>query len=468
MGQQEAGETETCQTKKEKNMTEEKNRGVVSPNAPEGKASTPSVAAAASGVKPKSQTKRVQKHLYRAAYLMANGEWSIYHRAIFRDWKGVGRKFRLHADLKTARKQLTELEVKNFQRHDWDTEKTVLAAQAKAEIDALEKTLTVAQWLPMCRELPEAKTKDKGQLRRSVGNDARMHAPLERNLGDKLLSRLSERDLENYVEIRRTQGIVRWGKETAFKVADGTIRNELASLRRAIRLAKKHGKFVPDPELQFGRVMPEAGTRERLLNDDEQVAFLAAARPWFRRMAIVAAETGLSRSDVMRLTESMIEHDTGVIVPHGGRTKTSVQQICPLTDAVREVLAEVKQERQLSKVQAIGGLIFTRSNGQPITAAMIEREMERVCKEVGINDGVTDRKRRFVFHQFRHMAMTRWHNENVPPKTAMLALGWKSPTQLLRYTNLDASDIARQFGTSKKLARALPVEKKAQVGGDGK
>jgi integrase len=416
----------------------------------------------------KSEIKRVQRHLYRVAYRMKNGEWSVYHHAIFRDWKGVGRKFRLSADLRTARNQLIELEAKNFQKYDWDNEKIVLAAQFKAETDAVEKTLTVAQWLPMCRELPEAKTKEKGQPRRSMENDARMHAPLARNLGDKLLNRLTERDLETYVEIRRTQGIVRWGKETSFKVADGTIRNELASLRRALKLAKKHGKFVPDPDLSFGRVMPEAGTRERLLSEDEQAAFLAAAKPWFRRMAVVASETGLSRADLMRLTETMIDHDTGVIVPHGGRTKTSVQQICPLTDAVREVLAEVKQERQHSKIQAIGGLIFTRANGQPVTAAMIERQMEKVCKEIGINDGVVDRKRRFTFHQFRHMAMTRWHNENVPPKTAMLALGWKSPAQLLRYTNLDASDIARQFGTSKKFARRLLMGKKSQAGGEEK
>jgi integrase len=321
----------------------------------------------------------------------------------------------------------------------------------------------------MCRELPETKFKDKGEPRRSWENDLRSHQPLERNIGDKFLAQLTEDDLANYVKIRRTQGIIRWGKETAVKVASGTIRNELASLRRAIRLAKKHGKFVPDPELPFGRFMPQAGTRERILTEDEQVAFFKACKPWFRWMSTIANETGLSRADIFRLTDNMIDADMGVIVPTGGRTKTGVAQISPLTDAVRQVWAEIKEDRKRRTVQPIGGLLFARPNGHPITPAMVQREMERVCKITGINAGVEGRERRFVFHSFRHMTMTKWHNDGVPPKTAMLGLGWKSPTQLLRYTNLDASDIAKQFGTSRKsFTRGLPMAKKAQAGGDEK
>src|SRR6516164_5454932 len=100
----------------------------------------------------KSETERVQRHLYRVSYPQKNGEWSIYHLAIFSDWKGKNRKFRLPADLKTARKQLTELEAKNFQHYDWDGEKSALAAQRKTEAEKVD-VMTVAKWAELCKEL---------------------------------------------------------------------------------------------------------------------------------------------------------------------------------------------------------------------------------------------------------------------------------------------------------------------------
>ena len=240
----------------------------------------------------KSETKRVQRHLYRVAYKMANGEWSVYHRAIFRDWKGVNRKFRLAADLRTARQQLTELEAKNFQKYDWDGEKAALAEQQKAEAEKVD-VMTVARWAVLCRELPEIKGK------RSLARDDQLYTHVIRHLGDKALTELAREDLFAYIEKRRGEKVQRYGKPSKTGVKDGTIKNELASLRRMLNLAASRGLQVA--ALSFKDVMPSANSRSRTLSESEKKRLLPACAPWLRRLLTVAMETSLSRGDLLRM-----------------------------------------------------------------------------------------------------------------------------------------------------------------------
>ena len=61
-----------------------------------------------------------------------------------------------------------------------------------------------------------------------------------------------------------------------------------------------------------------------------------------------AVETCLSQGDILRLTESTIDWQRGVIVPEGGRKKTHVFQVSPLTNRCREILEEIRAERKAS------------------------------------------------------------------------------------------------------------------------
>jgi len=59
---------------------------------------------------------------------------------------------------------------------------------------------------------------------------------------------------------------------------------------------------------------------------------------WLKRICIVAYESCLSEGDLLRLTADMINEHEGVIEPEGGRTKTGVRQVSPITPAIRNVL----------------------------------------------------------------------------------------------------------------------------------
>ena len=121
---------------------------------------------------------------------------------------------------------------------------------------------------------------------------------------------------------------------------------------------------------------------------------------------------------MIRLTDEMIDTEQGVIVPTGGRIKTHVRQIAPLTVRVTEVLQEIAAERRRTKVRNVHGLVFTRANGKAITKDAITAIMRRVCRDAGVKN--------FRFHDLRHCAKTNWAKQGIGVDAAMLAAGHKS------------------------------------------
>jgi len=73
--------------------------------------------------------------------------------------------------------------------------------------------------------------------------------------------------------------------------------------------------------------------RERVLRLDEYTKLLTVSPSWLKRICIVAYESCLSEGDLLRLTADMINEHEGVIEPEGGRTKTGVRQVSPITPA---------------------------------------------------------------------------------------------------------------------------------------
>ena len=131
--------------------------------------------------------------------------------------------------------------------------------------------------------------------------------------------------------------------------------------------------------VSFRGAIPEAETRDRVLSGAEAARLFPLFPDWLRRLAEVARETALSEGDMIRLTDEMIDTEQGVIVPAGGRIKTHVRQIAPLTDRVTEILQEIAAERRQTKVRNVHGLVFTRANGKAITKDAITAFSLRRC-----------------------------------------------------------------------------------------
>lgn len=365
------------------------------------------------------------KHLYQRLRRQRDADpWRLVsYYGCFVDWQGVRRKFPLGTDIGAAKEALALYEARNVKREDFDLDKV------KPE---KTKGMTVAEWADAYFELAEVKQK------RSINDDRARSAAIVRHLGNKLWTEIERDDLFRYVNDRRKECIMRNGKQRKTRVSDGTIRNELSLLKRMRNLAQERGIKVS--ALSFKGVSPSAGSRERVLKASEQTLLFEVMPRWFRWLSEGSLETALSEGDLLRLTESMIDEDQGVVIPQGGRKKTGVRQIAPLTPRFREILQEIRTARKKGEiVPNIRGLVFSRDDGRPITKNQVTWAMAEACRRSGVEN--------FRFHDLRHTAKTRWARAGIPVEAAMLAAGHSSVLMHNQYVHLQAHDIADVFAT---------------------
>jgi integrase len=380
----------------------------------------------------KQQRKRIARHLHEVSWQTSSGDWSRYYYAVFRcRLKGKDRSLPLGADLSAAKDQLKRIEAKNVDRYDFDLDKQRVIDKPR---DGRASPFTFAEW---CEKYP---TFDDVKRKRSLDSELniiRLH--LKPFFGACLLTEIERESLTRYIDARSEQFIIRNKKGESTKLtARGTISNELSLLRRMLRTAHREGYKVNVPS--FEDLIVRVNRGGRALTDDEQKAALAIYPKWMARITEFAVETILSQGDILRLTESMIDWQRGVIIPEGGRKKTGVHQVAPLTERARAILEEIKAEKKSGvTVPNLRGLIFTQADGSPITRGMLHAQIKKALRS-----GM----RKFKFHDYRNTALTQYRRQGVAVDAVMRAGGWTSVQMYRRYLDMNEDDVANAFGTS--------------------
>jgi integrase len=255
-------------------------------------------------------------------------------------------------------------------------------------------------------------------------------------LGAVELMDLRREHLFGYRKQRFSECIIRAGKPSAKRVSAGTVANELSCLRHMVKKAHEEGVAVSVPSFKG---LIARSQRERVIDEGEEKALLEVYPKWFRRVSIFAVETCLSQGDIIRLTKDMIDRKRSEVVPTSGRLKTGVEQRAPLTGRALAVLDEIDRERRAGRIVAnVNGLIFTRDDGRAVTKDMITGAIKTARRQTGVKD--------FRFHDYRHVAQTRWARQGVQVDVAMKAAGHKSVAMHQRYVNLKPGDVAAAFG----------------------
>jgi integrase len=381
--------------------------------------------------------KRIERHLYESVCRDSTGELTVafYGRFTCR-LKRKARTIPLGDNLGEAKDNLRELLVQNSKGFDFDIDrrrKTVIR-------DGKAAAFTFTEWAEKYPTFDDVKKK------RSVPDDLRMiRLHLEPFFAAMLLTDISRESLQRYISKRERQTIIRNGKESKKTVHRGTISNELSLLRRMIRVALREGYKTALPSFEGLIIRTERAGRE--LTESEQQTALTIYSPWMRRLAIFAQETCLSEGDLLRLTDPMVDEQQGVIKPHGGRKKSGVEQVSPLTPAARAVLKEIRAARRSgAMVPNVNGLIFTRDNGKAITKDMIRWEVRKALKA-----GVA----KFTFHNLRNTALTGWARRGIPVEVAMKASGHSSVQMHRRYVDLQDNDVAKAFGCGENVVTRI-------------
>ena len=137
---------------------------------------------------------------------------------------------------------------------------------------------------------------------------------------------------------------------------------------------------------------------ERFLSEEEETALLDELEkrsPMIHDMFLLALRTGLRATEVFGIRARDVEAATNTLFI---TAKGGARQSVFIDDEVLAILAGYRRRPE--------ELIFRQADGQRLKA--VYDVFERAVNALGLNNGVTDRKRRVWFHTARHTAISRW------------------------------------------------------------
>jgi integrase len=382
----------------------------------------------------KQQRKRIARHLHEVSWQTSAGDWSRYFYAVFRcKLKGRDRSIPLGSDLKAAKDKLKRIEVQNLDRYDFDLDRQRVTDKPK---DGKASPFTFSEW---CQHYP---TFEYVEAKRSLQDELRvLDLHLKPFFGAVLLTEITRESLLRYVAHRKEQTIIR-NKQggSKKKVSRGTISNELSLLRYMLNVAVDEGYKVTVPS--FNELIVRTGRSGREIKAGEEEKLLPIFAPWMQRLWIFGKETCLSQGDLLRLTDDMIDEYQGTIKPEGGRKKTEVEQVSPLTEKAREIYEQIRADKKAGViVPNLNGYVFTLNDGTRINRGHIHAQVKKALKQTGV--------KKFTFHNLRHTALTEWSRMGIHVDVAMKASGHSSTQMHQWYVKLQDADVANAFGTSK-------------------
>ena len=232
----------------------------------------------------------------------------------------------------------------------------------------------------------------------------------------RFMSHLRGADFAEYRDKRRAEG-----------KAENTIRLELALISAVYKRASREWKMegLRNP---IKNVSLPAGSRERnrRLKGDEKEGLLAALKalgPYHAPLAELAIETAMRQGELLSLTAADVDLEKRIARLKD--TKNSERRDVPLSSRAVELI------RALPRPLEATAPLFPCSQDDVI------RTFKQACSDAGIED--------MKFHDLRHEAVSRLFERGLAlPEVAAIS-GHKTWSQLKRYTQLKAEDLARKL-----------------------
>lgn len=270
------------------------------------------------------------------------------------------------------------------------------------------RRVSVGQLLVGLREFHEDRTKSWPRIRQSA-------AHLHEHFGEGAKATgIDFSALEGYVKARRREG-----------AAPATIRNELATLSQAFKLARKRGLLATAPVFPTVTVR---NTRTACFTDAELAALLAALSCPVGAVAEFASLTGWRLRECVGLRWDRVSFEEKLLRLRPEETKNGRGRVFPygtsprlagLLDRQRQARWQVERERGVQVDH-----VFHRG-GRPITDKALFHVWQAACKRAGLADR--------HFHDLRRYAAQRLVKAGVARTEAMALMGHETESMFVRY-----------------------------------
>ena len=173
-----------------------------------------------------------------------------------------------------------------------------------------------------------------------------------------------------------------------------SVQYALAVIRQIFNHAHRSGVFSGDNPVKKVKIPKVDNKRLRFLTVDEAEILLTALKKesietW--EMALISLDTGLRASEIFRLNWIDINTQQGLMTAKD--SKGQITRFAYMTDRVKEIFLdkEIGKPNELLYPAPVGG-----------QRREVSRIFERVVRQLGLNEGITDRRDKAVFHTLRH------------------------------------------------------------------
>jgi integrase len=246
-----------------------------------------------------------------------------------------------------------------------------------------------------------------------------------RILGKKLtIEKLNKSKVRYYRETRGQEPSAR-RRDQLTKVA--TINKEVSALKTMLNAAQEEGEIESNP-IKYCKMETENNVRERVLTEEEFERLLNVSPEYLKPVLITAFYEPMRKSEIIGLTwdEIDINKAPGFIRLPDWRTKGGkAGRAIPLHPRVRKTLMKLPS-------RFLKGRVFLK-DGKPFND--FKRSFATAKKDAGIDD--------FLFHDFRHCAVTNLRKAGNDYSTIMKASGHKTMSMFSRYNLVDEEDVAK-------------------------
>ena len=229
-------------------------------------------------------------------------------------------------------------------------------------------------------------------------------------IGEKL--RVSELSLEliRQYSVSRSQDSSPWKKQD--HIATATIHKEISSLKSMLNTAVRYNKIETNPIMDAS--MPKLSNSRMLsISHDDYLRLMECADEHIKPVLTMAYYEPMRKDEIIRLTWKEIDIKAGFIRLAASRTKGGIEgRSIPIHPKVRKMLSSLPRSFQSNRV------FLRRVNGQFEQFNDFRKSWKSARKKAGLDD--------FVFHDFRHVAISNLRKAGNSPTVIMKASGHKT------------------------------------------
>ena len=220
---------------------------------------------------------------------------------------------------------------------------------------------------------------------------------LEAEFGDVPVDQITPRQIQGYLTRRRRAGLT-----------DATCNRYLAAFKTMFKTAKIWG-YVEKAPTDDLTMLKEQNRVPSALTDEELERLLVHCPEPTRTVVALAADTGMRRSELGRLSWDDIDFDAGTLTVR--QSKNRDYRVIPMTQRVRAVLDGLR--------------VTANGSATVLPTADVSRALATAAQKAGVGH--------VHLHMLRHTLATRLRDRGVPLDRIMEIMGHRSYQMVLRY-----------------------------------